>query len=250
MFGIHGAKAALTAAPERVRRLLVAAGRRQPEAQPLTALARTTGIRVEVLPRAALDRHAAAAGFRGSHQGVALQRLAVAPATEQALAARWPLFASPLLVVLDGVADAGNLGACLRTAAAAGVDAVLLPRRGAAPLGSAVAKAASGAVEQLFLVTVANLARRLAWLRRQGVWLAGGVADDVADSVPYTDVDYRGAAAIVVGGEQQGLRALTRKHCDHLVHVPTAKAVPSLNVAVALGVLLFEARRQRADPSA
>lgn len=250
VFGIHGAKAALTAAPERVRRLLIAEGRRQPETQPLASLARTAGIRVETVPRAALDRYAAAAAFRGSHQGVAMQRLAVAPATEQALMARWPLFATPLLVVLDGVADAGNLGACLRTAAAAGVDAVLLPKRGAAPLGSAVARAASGAAEQLFLVAVANLARRLAWLRRQGVWLAGGVAGDVADSVPYTDVDYRGAAAIVVGGEQQGLRALTRRHCDHLVHIPTASTVPSLNVSVALGVLLFEARRQRADPSA
>lgn len=250
VFGIRSAQAALAAAPERVRRLLVAEGRRQQEARALAAQARDAGVRVETAPRAALDRHAAAAAFHGSHQGVAVQRLVVAPATERALEARWPLFATPLLVVLDGVADAGNLGACLRTAAAAGVDAVLLPKRGTAPLSSAVAKAASGALEQLFVVAVANLSRRLAWLRRQGVWLAGGVADGAPGSRPYTEIDYRGAAAVIVGSEQRGLRALTRKHCDHLVRIPTAGAVASLNVAVALGVLLFEARRQRADPSA
>lgn len=247
-FGIHAARAVLAAAPDSARRLVIAAGRRQQDAQDLAELAQAAGVRVETVPRAALDRYAASVGFPGSHQGVAVQRQAFAAATEQALAARWPLFESPLVVVLEGIADAGNLGACLRTAAAAGVDAVLLPKRGTAPLSSAVAKAASGAVEQVFVVAVANVARSLAWLREQGVWLAGGVApnaDTSAQSRPYTEVDYRGATAIVVGGEREGLRTLTRKHCDHLVHIPLAGTVESLNVAVALGVLLFEVRRQR-----
>ena len=247
IFGIHGVQAALTAAPERVRRVVIAAGRRARDAQAVAVLATAAGVRVESAPRAALERYAAGAAFAGSHQGVAAQRQAIAAATEQALEARWPLFEMPLIVVLDGVGDAGNLGACLRTAAAAGVDAVLLPKRGAAPLSSATAKAASGALEHIFLVAVANLARRLAWLRRQGVWLAGGVAGaDLPESRLYTSVDYRGPTALVVGGEQRGLRALTRKRCDHLVRIPVAAGMPSLNVSVALGVLLFEAQRQRA----
>ena len=250
IFGIHGVRAALTAAPERVRRVVIAAGRRARDAQAVAALATAAGVRVETAPRAALERYAAGVAFAGSHQGVAAQRQAIAAATEQALEARWPLFETPLLAVLDGVGDAGNLGACLRTAAAAGVDAVLLPKRGTAPLSSATAKAASGALEHVFLVAVANLAHRLTWLQRQGVWLTGGVAaasgEASPESRPYTGVDYRSPTAIVVGGEQQGLRALTRKRCDYLVHIPVAAGMPSLNVSVALGVLLFEARRQRA----
>ena len=248
IFGIHGVRAALTAAPEDVRRVVIAAGRRARQIRVVTALATEAGVRVETAPRAALDRYAAGARFAGSHQGVAAQRQAIAAATEQALEARWPLFETPLVVVLDGVADAGNLGACLRTAAAAGVDAVLLPR-GTAPLSSTVAKAASGALEKLFLVAVANLARRMAWLRDQGVWLAGGVAstsvEALAESRPYASVDYRGPMAIIVGSEQRGMRALTRERCDYLVHIPVAPGMASLNVSVALGVLLFEARRQR-----
>lgn len=249
IFGIHGVRAALAAAPEDVRRVVIAAGRRERQVRAVAALATEAGVRVETAPRVALDRYAAGARFAGSHQGVAAQRQAIAAATEQALEARWPLFETPLVVVLDGVADAGNLGACLRTAAAAGVDAVLLPKHGSAPLSSAVAKAASGALEKLFLVAVANLARRLAWLREQGVWLAGGVAstsvEALAESRPYDSLDYRGPMAIIVGSEQRGMRALTRERCDYLVHIPVAPGMASLNVSVALGVLLFEARRQR-----
>lgn len=248
IFGIHGVRAALAAAPEDVRRVVVAAGRRGRQVRVVAALATEAGVRVETAPRAALDRYAASARFAGSHQGVAAQKQAIVAATEQALEARWPLFETPLVVVLDGVADAGNLGACLRTAAAAGVDAVLLPH-GTAPLSSTVAKAASGALEKLFLVAVANLARRMAWLRDQGVWLAGGVAstsvEALAESRPYASVDYRGPMAIIVGSEHRGMRALTRERCDYLVHIPVAPGMASLNVSVALGVLLFEARRQR-----
>ena len=157
--------------------------------------------------------------------------------------ARWRELENPLVVVLDGVEDPRNLGACLRTAEAAGADAVLVPKRGSAPLSSTVAKTSSGALEHLFIVEVANLARRLVWLRDQGVWLAGGV--EAGDGVPYTEVDYRGAFGIVVGAEHRGLRRLTRERCDHLVTIPMAGETTSLNVSVALGVLLFEARRQR-----
>ena len=242
-FGVHAVQGLLATAASRVRRVLITQGRRGKQAEAVLALASAASIRVDRVPRAALDRCAAQAGFNGNHQGVAAERHAFALASEADLEARWPDFENPLLVVLDGIADPRNLGACLRTAAAAGADAVLLPKRGSAPLSSVAAKAASGALERLFVVEVANLARRLAQLRERGVWLAGGVGS--ADGVPYTEVDYRGSAGIVVGGEQHGLRRLTRERCDYLVHIPMAGAVSSLNVSVALGVLLFEAQRQR-----
>ena len=245
-FGVHGVQALVDAAPQRIRRLVVAEGRRSSAVESLLRRvqeAPNVQARIERLPRSALARHARNAAFDGNHQGIGAERHAVAPATEAELEARWHEWREPLLVVLDGIEDPRNLGACLRTAEAAGVDAVLLPRRGTAPLSSVVAKAASGALEHLFIVQVGNLARRLTWLRERGVWLTGGVSD--GDGVPHTEVTYRGATAIVVGGEHRGLRRLTRERCDHLATIALAGRTASLNVSVALGVMLFEARRQR-----
>ena len=247
-FGVHAVEASLAAAPRQVRRVLVAEGRRRREVTALLALVREAAVRVERVPRSALQRRAKEAGFDGNHQGVAAERHALAPASEMDLEARWASFDNPLLVVLDGIADPRNLGACLRTADAAGADAVVLPKRGSAPLSSAAAKAASGAMERLMLVEVGNLARFLPWLRERGVWLVGGAAaEEGAPSMPYTAVDYRAAVAIVVGGEAKGLRRLTRERCDRLASIPMAGSVESLNVSVALGVLLFEALRQRRE---
>ena len=131
---------------------------------------------------------------------------------------------------------------CLRSANAAGVDAVLLPRRNSAPLNEAALKAAAGGAEGLFLVEVTNLARRIEWLKEQGVWVFG--ADGEGESV-WTDVDFTGNCAIVVGSEGEGMRALTRKLCDRVMRIPMQGTVPSLNVSVAAGILLFEAVRQR-----
>ena len=245
VFGVHGVRALLDVSPQDVRRLVIADGPGNRQVSFLTATARASGVRIERVPRQALDRYLKGATSGGSasegvvsHQGVAAERYAFTPSNESDLEARWPSFEDPLLVVLDGIADPRNLGACLRTAEAAGTDAVLIPRHGSAPLSTAAAKAASGALERLFVVEVANLARRLAWLQAQGVWISGGVDDEAA--MTYTKVDYRGAAAIIVGGEGRGLRRLTRQRCDHLVRIPVASAMPSLNVSVALGVLLFE----------
>ena len=245
VFGAHAVRALLDAAPAEVRRVLVAEGRRSRQVGELLTLAREAGVRVEHAPAAALHRRARAAGVV-AHGGVAAERHRIAPATEADLEARWENFAKPLLVILDGIQDPRNLGACLRTAEAAGADAVLLPRRRSAPLSSVVAKAASGALEHLFIVEVANLARRMDWLRARGVWLVGGVEDGEA----HTGVSYGDAVAVVVGGEHRGLRRLTRERCDHLVSIPMHGTTASLNVSVALGVLLFEARRQRATHGA
>ena len=251
VFGVHSVRAVLETSPGDVRRLVVAEGRRSRDVSLLVSMARDAGIRIERVPPKALDRYGeravstsgAAGARRVNHQGIAAERHALAPATEADFEARWPSFQDPLLVILDGIEDPRNLGACLRTAEAAGADAVLVPRHGSAPLSSVVAKTASGAMERLFLVEVGNLARRMAWLREQAVWVSGGVDDDTG--VPYTQVDYRGPAAIVVGGEGRGLRRLTRERCDHLVCIPMAGEARSLNVSVALGILLFEVARQR-----
>ncbi|MDE0661103.1 MAG: 23S rRNA (guanosine(2251)-2'-O)-methyltransferase RlmB [Gammaproteobacteria bacterium] len=251
-FGIHGVQALLDVSPQDVRRLVIADGPRNRQVSQLTATARAAGVRIERVPRQALDRYLKRAtsgrsdsGGVVNHQGVAAERHAFAPSTESDLEARWSSFEEPLLVVLEGIEDPRNLGACLRTAEAAGADAVLIPRHGSAPLSTAAAKAASGAMERLFVVEVVNLVRRLGWLQAQGVWISGGVEDEAA--MNYTEVDYRGAAAIVVGSEGRGLRRLTRERCDHLVRIPMTSTMPSLNVSVALGVLLFEAVRQRSE---
>ena len=238
VYGIHAVRSLLEAAPGRVRRLWVGDGRRG--APPLTALLKAAGaaqVPVERVPRAALDRVAP-----GVHQGVAAQCHAIAPTTEKALEQRWNALEEPFLLILEGVQDPRNLGACLRTADAAGVDAVLLHRRNAAALSGAAAKAASGALERLAIVSVANVARRIDWLKAHGVWIVG--ADAKADTSLF-DTDLPFPTAIVLGGEGQGLRRLTRERCDRLVRIPMAGAVASLNVAVAAGVLLFEAARRR-----
>lgn len=240
--GIHAVRALIAADSGRVRRLIVAGGRRRPEVADIVAEARAEGIRVDVAERRALDRLTDGA----RHQGLVAECHRVLPAGEREFAERFAGFEEPFLLVLDGIEDPRNLGACLRSADAAGVDAVLLPRRGGAPLSGAVARTASGAMEHLFIVEVANVARRLAWLRERGVWVVGGSADGAID---YDAVRYDGAVAIVVGGEGTGLRRLTREHCDHLARIPLGGAVSSLNVSVATGILLFEAARQRRSRS-
>lgn len=240
IYGIHAVQALLREDPGRIHRLKTCArGREVEPLAELVGLAKTHGIHIERSDRRTLDRLTDG----GNHQSIAAECIAHVAATEREFEHRWPGLDNPLLLVLDGVQDPRNLGACLRTADAAGVDAVLLPKRGGAPLSGTVAKAASGALEHLDVVRVSNLARRLAWLKAQGVWLIGAAEDAAMD---HTQVDYRAPVAIVLGGEQKGLRRLTREHCDHLVRIPMLGTVPSLNVSVATGILLYEARGQRA----
>jgi len=240
-YGLHPVESLIATHPEQVREISVAAGRHDRRLAPLIAAAESRGIPVRSLHGGELDRLLPGA----RHQGVIAT---LAPQTregrrEQDLAAFLAGIDAPaFLLVLDGVQDPHNLGACLRTADAAGVQAVIMPRDRAAGITPVVRKVACGAAETVPVFTVTNLARSLRVLKENGVWICG--ASDDAEKTLY-DADLRGPLALVLGGEGKGLRRLTRELCDYLVAIPMAGRVESLNVSVAAGVLLYEARRQR-----
>jgi len=239
--GLHTVEGLIAANPDQVREITVAAGRQDRRLARLIAAAEARGITVRRLPGGELDL--LLPGMR--HQGVVatLASQSSAGFHEQDLAAFLSgLAAPPFLLVLDGVQDPHNLGACLRTADAAGVQAVIVPRDRASGITPVVRKVACGAAETVPVFTVTNLARSLRLLKEAGVWIYG--ASDDADRSLY-GTDLRGPLALVLGGEGKGLRRLTRELCDFLVSIPMAGRVESLNVSVAAGVLLFEARRQR-----
>ncbi|RZJ04306.1 MAG: 23S rRNA (guanosine(2251)-2'-O)-methyltransferase RlmB, partial [Haliea sp.] len=189
-------------------------------------------------------RLAKMAGSHG-HQGVVARVSAVAQVTsldELLEQLEESGVASPLLLVLDGVTDPHNLGACLRVADGAGAHAVIAPKDHAAGINATVAKVASGAAETMPYFMVTNLARTLNELKERNIWCIG--TSDDAEKTIY-DIDLKGPVALVLGAEGEGMRQLTRKTCDDLVSIPMHGAVESLNVSVASGVCLYEALRQR-----
>ena len=243
-YGIHAVRVLLTRYPQRVRRVLLAGGRDAGRLAEIRTLAQRAGVQVAGADEALLAK--LAEGER--HQGVVAEIVPPAgdPETqlEEALEAAG---AAPLLLVLDGVQDPHNLGACLRSADAAGVAAVIVPRDRAAGLTPVVRKVAAGAAETVPFVPVVNLARTLRELKERGIWLVG--TDDAADKTLF-EADLKGPLALVMGSEGEGMRRLTRECCDQLVSIPMAGAVESLNVSVAAGVALFEAVRQRTSAAA
>ena len=176
------------------------------------------------------------------HQGVVAEVLPLPPWHEQELLAAVGESTEALLLALDGVQDPHNLGACLRTADACGVLALIVPRDRAAPLNATARKVAAGAAETTPVATVTNLARTLALLKQAGLWIVGA---DAEGSQPARQIDLTGPRVLVMGAEGAGLRALTRRHCDWLARLPSLGSVESLNVSVATGMLLYEALRQR-----
>jgi 23S rRNA (guanosine2251-2'-O)-methyltransferase len=239
VFGLHSVRAVLQQQPERASLLILQKGREDARSAELARLAQTAGVKTEwrdanELNRLAGDEH---------HQGACLQIRAMGPQGEGALDELLDrATAPPLLLVLDGVQDPHNLGACLRSADAAGANAVIVPRDRAAGLTPTVRKVASGAAETLPLIQVTNLARTLRWLKEREIWVVG--PDDQAPKSVF-EAKLTGPLALVLGAEGAGLRRLTRETCDLLVGIPMAGTVESLNVSVAAGVLLFEAARQR-----
>ena len=238
VYGVHAVEALLRHHPKRVKQLWLAEGRQDPRMQALVQLAGAARVPVGQRERRELDEWA-----EGVHQGVVAE---VSPSQVwgenflEELLTRGE--AVPLLLVLDGVTDPHNLGACLRTADAAGVQAVIVPKDKSATLNATVRKVACGAAEVVPLVAVTNLARTLEKLQQQGLWIVGTAGEATQEIY---DLDLRGPTVLVMGAEGKGMRRLTREHCDYLAKLPMGGSVSSLNVSVATGVCLFEAVRQR-----
>jgi 23S rRNA (guanosine2251-2'-O)-methyltransferase len=247
IYGIHAVDSLLRQNPKSVQRLWAQQGRDDKRIGVLLELAQNQGVPVARETRRAMDEMA-----KGRHQGVVAEVYAEPASGDTGQANLWqeadllravdakegPM----LLLVLDGVTDPHNLGACLRSADAAGVDAVIVPKDKSADLTPVSRKVACGAAEVVPFVRVTNLSRTLQALKERGVWLFGAAGE--AENSLY-DSDLSVSMALVMGAEGSGLRRLTREQCDFLVRLPMAGSVSSLNVSVATGVCLFEAQRQR-----
>ncbi len=241
--GIHAVREALEGG-RAVDRIVIARGRQDHRVEEIVQLARRHGVPVRFEDRGQVDRLAATK----NHQGVvALSAARPAASLEEILArAAADKAQKGLIVLLDGVEDPHNLGAVIRTALAAGAHGVVIPERRAAGLTDTVARASAGALAHLPVGRVTNLPRAMEELKEAGYWLIG-LDEDAEKS--YTEADYTAPVGIVLGGEGKGLHNLTRKRCDFVVSLPTTGPVRTLNVSVAAGVVLFEAVRQRRDPS-
>jgi len=238
IYGLHTVRALLARAPQRVLRVYLQQGRHDARAQELEALARAAA---RPLERVDAGRLRAWVG-EVAHQGVVAEVEPLRPMSEDELHDRLGAARDPLLLALDGVQDPHNLGACLRTADACGVLAVIVPRDRAATLNATARKVAAGAAETTPVVTVTNLSRSLKLVRDAGLWIVGA---DAGAPQRADQADLTGGRCLVLGAEGSGLRELTRRNCDWLVSLPSLGAVESLNVSVATGMLLYEALRQR-----
>ena len=240
LFGFHAVGVRLKTAPASVIEVYADPTRRDARMKQFLNRAAETGVRVIEADAARLTKLAGSAG----HQGVAarVQALEGLRTLDELLDDLAEQGTVPLLLVLDGVTDPHNLGACLRVADGAGAHAVIAPKDHAAGINATVSKVASGAAETVPYFMVTNLARTLGELKERGIWVTGTSED--ADKTLY-QVDLTGPTALVLGAEGPGMRQLTRKTCDQLVQIPMKGAVESLNVSVASGVCLYEALRQR-----
>ena len=243
LYGVHTVLEGLRQGKVAFEQLVLSRGAKGPNPQPAQSrlgrvyrLAREGGIPVQFAPHATLDRLSGG----GAHQGVVGVIAARPYASLEEVLAR-AVGSRALLVLVDGVQDPRNLGAILRTSAAAGAAGLLIPTHGACGLTPAVAKAAAGALEAMPVAREANLASSIHVLKERGFWVVGL---DIRGDTLWTDVDLTAPTALVVGGEQ-GLRELVRRRCDRLIRLPVEPPIDSLNVSVATGIALYEALRQR-----
>ncbi|MEX2476100.1 23S rRNA (guanosine(2251)-2'-O)-methyltransferase RlmB [Marinobacter sp.] len=238
IFGWHAVEAVLKREPERLQQVWIQTGRQDRRVKSITDGLDSLGVRWSVVHRKELDGKVA-----GVHQGVVA---AVSESREWGEDDLMAMLASadkpPFLLVLDGVTDPHNLGACMRTADAVGVQAVIVPKDKSATLTPVARKVACGAAETVPFVRVTNLARCLRTLKEEGVWMIGTAGE--ADCTLY-QANFTGPVALIMGAEGKGMRRLTREHCDTLINIPMLGHVDSLNVSVATGVCLYEALRQR-----
>ncbi|WP_339892521.1 23S rRNA (guanosine(2251)-2'-O)-methyltransferase RlmB [Neptuniibacter pectenicola] len=239
LFGIHAINTVLKRDPKRVHRILILKGRNDERMHSLFETAMSHKIQVEQVSKRELEELVEG----GVHQGVVAFCKPIPTRTEKYLEQLLDNLDEPaFLLVLDGVTDPHNLGACLRTADAAGVHAVIAPKDKSAPLNATASKVACGAAEVVPYVLVTNLARTLKSLQQRGIWTTGTAGETDLDVYK---ANLTGPMALIMGAEGQGMRRLTREHCDQLVKIPMAGEVSSLNVSVATGICLFEAVRQR-----
>ncbi|WP_444945811.1 23S rRNA (guanosine(2251)-2'-O)-methyltransferase RlmB [Microbulbifer sp. VTAC004] len=246
VYGLHAVQALLKGSPQHVRELMLLRGRKDQRLQKIIQQADKNDIAMRFVDRRALDEKV---DESANHQGV----IAICAGKTKVHDEKFLMgmleqlekeSEAPFLLVLDGVTDPHNLGACLRSAEAAGVHAVIAPKDKSAGLTPTARKVACGAAEVLPFVTVTNLARTLQQLQQAGVWIFGAAGEATQDVY---QSQLTGPLALVMGAEGSGLRRLTREHCDHLIKIPMAGEVSSLNVSVATGVCLFEAVRQRSS---
>lgn len=239
IYGMHAVDALLERQPERVIEVYALKGRDDERLNAVLAKAREWGVSVQFMQRKALDDKSEGE----QHQGIIARVKATKVLTDNDLDACIDnLDVPPFLLILDGVTDPHNLGACLRSADAAGVHAVIIPKDNSASLTPVVRKVACGAAESVPLIHVTNLARTMRALQDKGIWIYG-TAGEATQNV--YDCKLAGGMALAMGAEGKGLRRLTREHCDELIKLPMAGSVSSLNVSVATGICLFEVVRQR-----
>jgi len=241
IYGHHAILSILKHEPETVVELWVDASRHDERAKTIVDLARQAGISAKRIKRELLDNKT----NNAKHQGFVALSNETTTLDEKSLESMISkLDSSAFFLILDGVQDPHNLGACLRSADAAGVNGVIIPRDKSCSLTATVRKVACGAVESLPLFQVTNLVRSMEMLKNAGLWLFG---TDSQATASVFDTDIKGAVAIVMGAEGSGLRRLTREHCDVLMSLPMSGSVSSLNISVAAGICLYEVVRQRAS---
>ncbi|AIV06923.1 MULTISPECIES: 23S rRNA (guanosine(2251)-2'-O)-methyltransferase RlmB [Vibrio] len=238
IYGIHAVKAVLEREPERFIEAFVLKGRQDDRLMPILNDLQVCGVSIQQMTRKTLDDKARGA----NHQGIIARVKPAKQLNENDIDGILAQHESPLLLVLDGVTDPHNLGACLRNADAAGVAAIIVPKDRSAPMNATVSKVACGAAEVVPLIRVTNLARTMRTLQEQGIWFVGTAGEATHDIY---QAKLTGPLAIVMGAEGDGMRRLTRETCDDLIKIPMAGSVSSLNVSVASGICLFEAVRQR-----
>lgn len=239
IYGIHSVLAQIKSKPQNIQRIWVQAHKKEDRLKTISELASKHNIQIESVSKEKLDEIS-----NGNHQGVICVLQQDQTTTyDMASIMQLSLANNKLILVLDGVTDPHNLGACIRSADAFGVDAVIIPQDRSAQVTPVVHKVSCGASQNIPVTVVSNLARALTDLKEQGFWIYGlaGEADEEISATEFIT-----PTVLVLGAEESGLRRLTKEHCDFLVKIPMLGTVESLNVSVATGVSLFEVRRQRA----
>ena len=238
IFGIHALDSAIERHPENIVQVVIAKNSRNPRLEDSIQQAQNLGLKVSYESLQYLNKHC-----KERHQGIiALIKVPKLP-DESDLKSDISAIDTPFVLILDNIEDPRNLGACLRSADAAGVDVVIIPKHKSAGLTPVAKKTATGAADSLKIYQVTNIVNALEILKDNGLWIAGTDCEGESKSIYQTDLT--GALGIVLGNEGKGIRPLVKKHCDFLIHIPMFGTVQSLNVSVATGITLFEAKRQR-----